>query len=98
MITTIPAGSSHKRGTIYSASRESRILFPFITKPDAMFLAIVVIVLALFIILVVMPWSIYSILKPDDSPEAELAELKRRKKARDRDAEIAKLKRELGDL
>lgn len=63
-----------------------------------MFLAIVVIVLVLFIILVVMPWSIYSILKPDDSPEAELAELKRRKKARDRDAEIAKLKRELGDL
>ena len=63
-----------------------------------MILTTLVNILMLFLIFVVGPWSIYTIFRKDDSPEAELAELKRRKKARDRDAEIAKLKRELGDL
>ena len=60
-----------------------------------MFLSVLVDVLMLFLIFVVGPWSIYTLFFASD-PDAELAELKRRKKLLDRDAEIAKLRKELG--
>ena len=62
-----------------------------------MFLSVLVDVLMLFLIFVVGPWSLYTIFKrdPDADADAELAELKRRKKILDRDRQIAKLKREL---